>query len=413
MTMICCASISHKNAPIRVLEAFTLEKPAASLSKLRRRPGIDGCAIIQTCHRVEAYATGEGIDVEQLKDFLVQTARGMVGANNFVEVFEGEDVLRHLFSVAAGTQSVILGENEVLHQVMDSLKMARDEGTLDDSLQIAFESAIRVGRKVRRETQLCKGSISIGNLVLKEVKGHYGQLEGLNFVVVGAGKMGCLVAKIIAKENVKAVFVANRTFARAKRLAKRVDGLAVKFDRVVDCISESDAVICATASPHLILTRERVQEAVKKRKAGRQLLIIDISNPRSVDGEIKRLAGVKLLDLDDLTKISKENQAIREACLQSVNEIIEEGITATVARIDAASLEPAISDLMRWAEGRRQASVREAQKIGGFSRQQLQVVNSMSFSLMKGLLVPFIDRARATGDRALLNGIIEAKGVGD
>jgi glutamyl-tRNA reductase len=410
MTSICCASISHKNAPIRVLEAFTIEKPEASLLELRSRLGTGGCAIIQTCHRVEAYAAGEGIDTEILRAFLLQNSRGMTEAEHYVDAFEGIDALRHLFTVAAGAQSVILGENEILHQVMDSLRMAKDKGTLNDVLKIAFEGAIRVGRKVRRETQLSRGSVSIGNLVLKEIKDHYGQLEGLNIVVVGAGKMGCLVAKIIAKEKVRTVFVANRTYARARRLAKRVDGRAVKFDRVVDCLSEADAVICATASPHLILTMERVQDVLRRRGQGRKLLLIDISNPRSVDGNIKRLAGVQLLDIEDMTRISEGNRVAKESCLREVEEIVEEGIAATLARIGAAHTEPAISDIMHWAEGRRAEIFMEAQKAGGFNMQQLRVVESMSYSLMRDLLIPFIERARATGNAEYLDAIIQAKG---
>jgi glutamyl-tRNA reductase len=194
MTLICCASISHKNAPIRVLEAFTIEKPEASLLELRSRLGAGGCVIMQTCHRVEAYAAGDGVDAESLRAFLLQNSRGMTEAEHYVDAFEGVDALRHLFTVAAGAQSVILGENEILHQVMDSLRMAKDKGTLNDVLK--SHSRAQLGSGGRSGGDPAKQRFSIyRNLVLKEIKDHYGQLEGLNIVVVGAGRWDALLPR--------------------------------------------------------------------------------------------------------------------------------------------------------------------------------------------------------------------------
>lgn len=386
MPQILCLSISHKKAPVRVLESFALRDVRSSLQRLKGI-GADECAVVQTCHRVEIYSVGSRIGRNELREFLVSSSGSGCPIDLYEDFYEGEDAVRHLFYLASGLESVILGENEVLHQVEESFRLAEDAGCIGRVLELMFRGAINAGRMVRRKTSISRGSVSLGNVVMKAILLELGTLEGKKLVIIGAGKIGCLVAKSLPRRGPITVFIANRTYSRAEKLAAEVGGRAVHFDSLKETVAGADAVVCATSSPHLVLRLEDLDRL----DAGKRLLIVDVSNPRGVDERIKDLGHVKLIDLDELIRIARENMRMREEAVLKAKELLVPSLALVMERLRAGERKKRLEDVMRWAEEKRQKALEIALKRGRFSEEQTKVISDFSYALMRDLIVPLFD----------------------
>ncbi|MDH7556094.1 MAG: glutamyl-tRNA reductase [Candidatus Methanosuratincola sp.] len=387
-----CLSISHKKAPVRVLESFALDDIKSSLLKLRDI-GAEESVLIQTCHRVEIYSVGTRLGRKELESFLASESGSNLPIELYGEFYDGEEAVRHLFYLASGLESVILGENEVLHQVEDSMRIAREAGTLGRALETAFRGAINAGRVVRRRTAIARGSVSLGNIVMKAISLELGSLDGKKLVIIGAGKIGCLIAKALPRKGPITIFIANRTYARAEKLAEAVGGSAVRFENIRETLSCADAVICATSSPHLVLRLEDIQPIV----TDKSLLVVDVSNPRGVDERIGELSGVKLIDLDQIMRIARENMRFREAAVMTAREIIAPSLAIVMERLMIGDRKQRFEEIMRWAEGRRQAALEVAIKRGAFSEEQVKVIDDFSYALMRDLIAPFFNTENSEG----------------
>jgi len=382
MIPIYCLSISHKKAPVRVLESFAIEDIQSALNQLINE-GAEECVIVQTCHRLEIYAFGTAVNLEILARFLKGSSKSIYQIESYAEFFEGEEAIRHLFYLAAGLESVIVGETEILHQVEESVRIAREIGAARLTMESIFRAAINCGRIVRRETSICKGSVSIGSLVTKVILRELGSIEGKKLVIIGAGKIGCMIAKSIPRHGTVTIFVANRTYARAERLAREVGGSAVNFDRLRDVVNDADAVVCATASPHLVLTKEDLEDLKSKR-----LLIVDVSNPRGVDERIKEVGGVKLVDLDQISSLAKSNLKIKGGAIEEAKKIIEDSLVALMERLQRNRSETVVERLMRWAETKRKKAIELAFKRTSFTDDQKKVIDEFSYAFMRDVLMP-------------------------
>uniref|UniRef100_A0A7C3F5L8 Glutamyl-tRNA reductase n=1 Tax=Candidatus Methanomethylicus mesodigestus TaxID=1867258 RepID=A0A7C3F5L8_9CREN len=385
MPQIICLSISHKKAPVRVLESFALSDIRLFLQRLKAI-GADECAAIQTCHRVDIYSVGSHIGHNELKKYLASSTGSSYPIDLYEEFYEGEGAVRHLFYLASGLESVILGENEVLHQVEESFKLANDAGCVGKVLEFIFKGAINAGRMVRRKTSISRGSVSLGNVVMKAIIFELGTLNGKKLVIIGAGKIGCLIAKSLPRKGPITVFIANRTYSRAEKLAASVGGTAVRFESLRGTIADADAVVCATSSPHLVLRQEDLEELDSRKR----LLIIDVSNPRGVDERIKDSACAKLIDLDELIRIARANVKIREEAVMKAKELIAPSLALMMMRLQTGGQKKKFDEVMRWAEDRRKNAFELALKKGKFSEEQTKVINDFSYALMRDLIVPLL-----------------------
>jgi len=395
--VLLCVSLSYHDAPVGVLETFALGDIPEVLCRLKKVQPIQECAILQTCHRVEVYASGrEGLQPETVLHFLREERTGSYPPEDYAVTYAEDDAVRHLFRVASGLDSLILGENEILHQVSSCYRLAGYVGALGPVLTAVFTSALQTAKRVRRETAIARGSLSIGNLAVKVAKGRLGSLEGRHLTIIGAGKIGCLIAKAVAKECTHAIVIANRTFSRAKKIADSLCGSAVRFDALEGVLASSDVVVCATAAPHRILTVDRLRPvlAARRQRPAPDLLIIDVSNPRGVDPGVKSLEGVDLLDLDDLAALARQNRFLKETAALDAERIIEENVKILLQRLRSPRYTSVISDFMKWAEGRRWKNLEQVLMSGGFNEIQKEVVLNFSYSLMRDLTVPILQSIR-------------------
>ena len=211
-------------------------------------------------------------------------------------------------------ESMVIGEDQILNQVWDAYLEADNAKTLGPILKHLFNRAMTVGRRVRNETGINKGAVSVGSAAVELAVTLLGNLEDKKILVMGAGEIGTLVAKALARRCLSPIFIANRTYDRAVKLAEDLKGQAVKFDKFDEVMVDADVVICSTAAPHYLLTKEIISRLMKQRQNQNPMIIIDISNPRNVEKTVAEVEGAKLYNIDDLQLIADKNKAQREKC---------------------------------------------------------------------------------------------------
>ena len=243
MNGIMSVSITHKWASLNDLECARIGDVEGTLKAMYAVQGVRACVILQTCNRIEAYLNVDSdFDVDAFVDqFFPLVPRQLIGR------YESRDALKRLLRLAAGLESMIVGEDQILGQLKSAAEIARQMDTLGLELSLAFSKAIQVGKRARNETQINRGSVSVGSAAVDLAEKILGTLDDKVILTIGAGELGTLVAVALAERNLKTMFVSNRTFRRAQTLAERLNGVAVRFDRVEEFLTDADLAISATA----------------------------------------------------------------------------------------------------------------------------------------------------------------------
>ncbi|MBW6517598.1 MAG: glutamyl-tRNA reductase [ANME-2 cluster archaeon] len=319
MTEISSMLITHVKANVEDIEKLHAWHGGVDkiLERLYSHELVEECAVLMTCNRVEVYVVSpKGSKV------LFHFARMMKVPNLIVDFLDHEESMRHLMRLTSGLESMIVGEDQILGQVKDLYNLAKQTGTTGKMLDTVFSKSIQVGKRVRNETDINRGSVSIGSAAVELADDVLGNLDGKTVMIIGAGEMGSLVARALANKNIKVIYVANRTFERAETLACELNGKAIKYDLIHEYIRESDVVISATAAPHMVITKEMMEGVMKEHK--RDILLIDIANPRDIDESTKEIDGVRLFNIDSLKSISEKNLVRRKSEISKVENIIDE-----------------------------------------------------------------------------------------
>lgn len=323
-------SWSHKSSASAARESLAGVPVEKVLAELKAR-GVPEAVAVSTCNRFELYAAGRpenAPSAAELLDALSELAGAPVAAE--AEAREGADAVRHLFAVASGLDSLVVGESEILGQVKTGYELAKAAGMTGKRLNVLFQRALFVGKKARSETTIAAGSLSVPSVAVQLAESIFGRLEGKKALILGAGAMAELAAKHLAARGVGGLSVANRTWERAFTLAARFQGEAVKWEAFPDALAEADVVISSTGSPSAVLTREIVQAACRKR-GGRSLFLIDIAMPRDIEESVHKLDGVFLYRLEDLESIVAKNMSQRGEAVAAARAIVE----AKAAEFDA------------------------------------------------------------------------------
>ncbi len=307
---------SHKKCSVEELEEISERLNPELFAKDLR---VDGYVVIKTCNRVEAYISAEK-PAEVLEAVVNRLKLEKSG------IFVGKNALEHLMRVACGLEAMIVGEDQILGQIKKCYLESKKARTIDSLLDMAFDRAIKVAKRARSETRINEGSVSIGSAAVVFAEHIMGGLEGKSILVIGAGEMGTLVARAISEKDLEAMFIANRTYGKARWLAEEVDGKAAKLAEKEKCLSVCDIAISTTAAPHFILDYESMKRIMEHRKTDNTLFIIDIANPKDVEERVGEIEGVELYNLDCLYEISEENLKRRLAEVDKVEIIIEEEI---------------------------------------------------------------------------------------
>lgn len=273
---------------------------------------------------------------------------------------------------------------------------AEEAKTAGPVLKQLFLKAVDVGKRARKETDINKGAVSIGSAAVELGCCLLQKFSEKNIVVIGAGEIGTLVAKAMARRSLSPIFIANRTYDRAVRLAEELKGKAVKFDRLNEVIVDADMVMCSTSAPHYLLTKDLVLKLIGKRQNPNDLLIIDVSNPRNVEAEISSVPHVKLYNIDDLHLIAEKNRKNRQKSIEKASKIISEELAIMEHTLKAESVRDIISELLSKTEEVRQRELTKAlKKMGAISPHEKKVICDLTSILLKQTFVPLVENLRA------------------
>ena len=283
--------------------------------------------VVRTCNRFEVYIST--LDNDSAKETLREIARKSIPYSQYEQisfVLEDDKSVGHLFRVVCGLDSLIVGEDQIQHQIRESYMKAREEGHANGMLSYLFDHALIVGKRVRSETALNKGAVSVGSAAVELAEQKLGTLDGKTVTVLGAGDMASVIAKNLVGKGPKAVFVSNRTFDHARELAGQLGGTAITFDRKISAIANSDLVLVATAAPHPVIRKNDVLQAMSSR-GERKLLMIDVCVPRNIAADVCEVDNVEVDTMDSLQQIAMENVARRSAEISEAEHIINEELS--------------------------------------------------------------------------------------
>ncbi len=383
--------LSHKTAPIEVREKLNFPESTLpeALRKLMSYEGIRESMIVSTCNRVEIYSSvpdsAKGID--RIKQF-ISDYHGLSreSLEQSLYVYPDAQGVRHTFRVASSLDSMVLGEAQILGQLKDAFDVALKTKTTSTILNKLMKKAISVAKRVRTETKLAEGAVSISSAAVELAKKIFGDLEGKHVMLLGAGEMAELAAQHLLGNGVKNIMVANRTFERAEELAKEFRGDAIRFEHFPDALVMVDILICATGAPRYVVNREMIARALKERR-NKPIFMIDISNPRNIDPEVDKVDNVYLYDIDDLQSKVDVNTEGRAREAQKAEEIVSQEVETYLQWERALDAVPTIVDLREKVEDIRK---RELEKtlggLNGINEDQRRAVEAMSQAIVNKLL---------------------------
>ncbi len=382
--MIRVLGLNHRTSTVAHRERIAVNEADLPAVLEQIRAGV----VLSTCNRTEVYlASTDSVALAHAKAFFSDRLPGDL-PDDIPPVYDlhGDNAVRHLYSVAAGLDSMVLGETQILGQVRSALDAAVLAGTAGPVLTHVFREALRVGRRARQETFIARHSLSVSYAAVELAKSVLGDLRGRQVLVVGAGETGELTAKALVANGVGVLSVANRTVERAQILADQHGGEAVPLTSIPTLLHRADIVIASTDAPDYVVTLADVRAAMTER-LDRPLFVIDIALPRDVDPRVRQVAGVTLYDLDDLKARCEHNRERRRDEVERVHAIIDEETERMARWWKSRAVVPTIVDLRAHAERVRREELDEAlARLRQLTAEECQIVDSLSRAIVNKLL---------------------------
>ncbi|MGC1480771.1 MAG: glutamyl-tRNA reductase [Chthoniobacterales bacterium] len=336
---VVCAGLNHHVAPVEIRERLAVppHRMPSVLTELQAVDGIEEAVIISTCNRVEYYAASEHpeLALAGLRSFIESRATATATLYHHT----GPSSIRHLFRVACGLDSMVIGETEILGQIKTAYAAAASHGTTRRTLNKLFQHAFRVAKNVRTDTQITRGSTSVGAVAVELAGKIFGDLDHRRVMILGAGDTSERTARALVSRGVRTVIVSNRTYERAARLAADIGGMAIHFDHWHKEFSDVDILISSTGAPAAILTREKIDPVIRQRR-GRPLFLIDLAVPRDIEPSVNELDGIFLYDIDSLEQIANRSLANRRQEIEHCERIIDSHVESFLQTIAARPTSP-------------------------------------------------------------------------
>lgn len=390
---IVIVGLNHRSAPIEVRESAAFENPylGDALVRVGRLPGIQEGVILSTCNRVEVVAVSAdgGSACEAIKSFLGEPRPHGRGAplEDHMYSYRGADAVRHLFRVAASLDSMVVGEPQILGQLKDYYEAARKAGTVGTILHRLFHRSFSVAKRVRTETGVGNGAVSVSSVAVDLAKQIFEGFEDKTVMLIGAGKMGGLMARHLRNHGVESLMVTNRTFERAVSLAEKIHGSPIRFEDFPRYLKLADLVIGCTEAPEALVDAATVERVLRERKQ-KAMFFIDIGDRRNFDPGINDLDNVYLYNIDDLRGVAEDHLQERSSEAEKAETIVAEEVKGFVRWIDSLDQVPTITALrQRFEEVRRRET--EKSLLGGLkdlSESQRAALDDMTAAMINKLL---------------------------
>ena len=380
--------VNHKTAPVEVRERFAISESRLpdACKRLSEHPAVAEGMIVSTCNRVEFIANMKN-GTGDLREFMREYFQ--VDPSQFeshLYEFREDEAIRHMFRVASSLDSMVVGEPQILGQVKEAYATARAVGAVRAQLDQLLTRAFAVAKRVRTETAVGSSSVSIASVAVELAQKIFGTLNGKSVYLVGAGKMSELAARHLLAHGASSIFVANRTYDRAIRLAQKFDGQAIEFSRLYETCDTADIVITSTGSPHFIFRPEHAEKFLSRRR-NRPMFFIDIAVPRDVDPAMNKIDGIFVYDIDDLQQAVSSHVADRKKEAEKAEAIVNDEVLKFHIRLQTLDVVPTIVSLQEHLETIRQAEIdRVRGHLGSLSTEQEMAVEALTRGIVNKIM---------------------------
>ena len=380
------ARVTFRNAPIHLLEKLAFNDMDYAHKKIIEKCSIRECLIIQTCNRVEVFVAGTGPDEEKLLDAWGSIVGLSVNKfENTVEISRDRDVVLHLLKLASGLDSLVIGEDQILGQVKRAFDFASKNHYAGSNLSAVFDRAIKVGSRVRTSTSLNRGSISIGSIAVNLAEDHFDNLKTKCIMLIGTGEGASLVGKSLKKRDIN-FLVTSRTFERAKSFADTVGGKPIPFDKALEVLHEVDLIFASTTAPYYLITYDRIERAMNKRENG--MMILDLSNPRTVEERVAEVRKIKLINMDQIAEIVDNNTRSRKNEIISAEKLIDIEMNSVDSMYKRKKADPIVVSIFKNVDAIRDRELKKAFSILGkrIEPEEAKVIEKLSYAIVEGIL---------------------------
>jgi glutamyl-tRNA reductase len=379
--------LNHNTAPVEIREqvVFAGDEVGRALARLAEIEGVDEAVLLSTCNRTEFYVVTSDGGRDRLREWLHEDRQLDAQFGDSLFTLDADEAIKHIFRVACGLDSMVLGETQILGQLKDAYREAQNVGTVGSQLTRLFQHTFSVAKKVRTDTEIGANPVSVASAAVNLAQQFFAKFSQHTALLVGAGMTIELVAKHLTGKGLGRLFVANRDVDRARSLASRFGGYAVPLSELEGTLPEADILITSTASPEPIVRVAQVRTALKARKH-KPIFAVDIAVPRDIEPAVAELKDVYLYTIDELHKVMQEGQSSREAAAVDAQRILQDEIRRYLSMERAKQVSPVIAALREHAQSIREQVLQDAQrrlKKGADSREVLEFATA---SLMKKLL---------------------------
>jgi len=378
------ARVTFRKSPIHVLERFTLGDIDNAYSSFQEHTDLKECVILQTCNRVEIFGSGNKPNIENIKKVWASLSGLEEHAfQDNLEWSKDSDVYDHLLKLTSGLDSMVVGEEQILGQIKNSIASARNNKSSGEHLNTLFDKAIRVGTRVRNSTGISKGSISIGSMAVRLAEENVDDMKSKHILLIGTGDAAALVAKSLTKRGYQ-FSITSRTVERSTSFSKTIGGVPIDFNQILIGFEKYDIVFVATTAPYFLVTFERIQNALNAKNSG--MMILDLSNPRTVDEKVAELSGIKLMNIDQIAEMVDKNMRSRMGQKNSAEQIIKEELTVLEASMKRLEAEPIVKDVFKNMDEIR---IKELEKaltmLGDIDPDKKKIIDDLTKSVVENI----------------------------
>ena len=392
------ARVTFRNSPIHILEQFTIKDIDDAYEQFKKHSGLDECVIIQTCNRIELFGKSKSYDLEKIK----KTWASLTGLEEDafkenVEFVENQEALHHLLKLTSGLDSMVLGEEQILGQIKNSITSAREIKASGQHLNTLFDKAIRIGTRIRNTSGIGKGGISVGSMAVKLAEENIDELKTKKILLIGTGEVSTLVAKSLQRRGY-AFDVTSRTISRSQTFCETMGGNPIKFEQVLSGFENYDVLFVATTAPYFLVTYERITDAMKEKNKG--MMILDLSNPRTVDEKVATIGGVKLMNLDQIAEMVEKNMNARVNKVKTIENIINEEVSVLEASMKRLDAEPLVKDVFKNIDDLRTKELQKAlQMLGEKDEEKIKIIDELTKAVVESIVSTPMNNIRKASEQ--------------
>jgi glutamyl-tRNA reductase len=392
------ARVTFRNSPIHILEKFTIKDIKEAYEQFKKYSDLDECVIIQTCNRIELFGKSKTINQDKIKKIWA-TLSGLdeESFNENIEFVENQEAMHHLLKLTSGLDSMVLGEEQILGQIKKSITSAREVKASGQHLNTLFDKAIRMGTRIRNSSGIGKGGISVGSMAVKLAEENIDELKTKKILLIGTGEVSTLVAKSLERRGYS-FNVTSRTIGRSQTFCETMGGEPVKFEEVISGFDNYDIIFVATTAPYFLVTHERITKTMTGKNKG--MMILDLSNPRTVDEKVATIGGVKLMNLDQIAEMVEKNMNARLNKVKTVENIISEEVSVLEASMKRLDAEPLVKDVFKNIDNLRNKELQKAlQMLDEKDEKKIKIIEELTKAVVEGIVSTPMNNIRKASEQ--------------